>query len=62
MAGAIGLGFYEGWFHIGSDSDGGKDRVTLTVDEEKFKEDKKKAQEKVHDLGHQEKGRAPSEK
>lgn len=62
VACVIGLGFYLDWFHIGSDSVSGKDRITFTVDEEKIKEDKKKAQEKVHDLGHQEKDKAPAEK
>lgn len=30
--GAIGLGFYLGWFHIGSDRVGSKTLVTLTID------------------------------
>ena len=64
VAGVIGLGFYMGWFHLGSDRGGGEDRITLTVDEEKFKEDKKAAAEKVHNLGHKEKDKAgtPAEK
>jgi hypothetical protein len=62
VAFAIGLGFYLKWFRIGSDSGGGKDSVTLTVDEDKFKEDKKRAAEKVHDLAHQEKAKTPGEK
>ena len=48
-----GLGFYLGWFNIGLDRDNGKDHITLTVDGDKFKEDEKKAKEKVRDLGHQ---------
>lgn len=49
----VGLGFYLGWFNIGLDRDSGKGHVTLTVDEDKFKEDGKKAKEKIHDLSHQ---------
>src|SRR4051812_22245006 len=47
----VGVGYYLGWFQIGSDRTGGRDRITLTVDEDKFKADEKKAHEKVHDLG-----------
>jgi len=36
----VGLAFYMGWFN-------------LSVDKEKFKEDKNKAVEKAKDLGHQ---------
>jgi hypothetical protein len=59
-----GLGFYLGWFNIGSDRSDGKDHITLTLDKEKFKEDEKKAEEKVHDLSHQAKdaAAAPTEK
>lgn len=52
-AGAVGLGFWLGWFHVGSDRIDGKDRITLTVDEHRIQEDKKKAQDKVQGLGHQ---------
>jgi hypothetical protein len=47
----VGLGYFLGWFHIGSDRTDGKDHVTFTLDEDKFKADEKKAKEKVHDLG-----------
>jgi hypothetical protein len=51
-AGVVGLGFYRGWFSIGSERDDGKPRVTLSVDPEKFQEDRKKAEEKIQHLGH----------
>ena len=47
------LGFYLGWFRIGSDSGGdGKTHVTLTVDQNKIKADENKALEKVQSIGH----------
>jgi hypothetical protein len=49
------LGFYLGWFRVGSDSGGdGKTHITLTVDQNKIKADENKALEKVHGVGHQE--------
>jgi hypothetical protein len=45
-----GLGYYREWFHIGSDRTNGNDRITFTVDEEKIKEDEKKAKDKADDL------------
>lgn len=51
VAGAVGLSFYQGWFHIGSDKADGKSNVTLSVDTDKFQEDRKTAQEKVQDVG-----------
>jgi hypothetical protein len=51
VAAGVGLGFYQGWFHLGSDNADGKSNVTLTVDTEKFQEDRKSAQEKAQDVG-----------
>jgi hypothetical protein len=51
--GVVGLGFYLGWFHIGSDSADGKSNVTLSVDGDKFREDRKTAAGNVQDLGRQ---------
>jgi hypothetical protein len=45
--GIVGLGFYQGWFHIESDKAEGKSNVTLSVDKGKFQEDRIKAEEKV---------------
>jgi hypothetical protein len=63
-AGAVGLGFYLGWFRVGSDSADGKSNVTLSVDTDKFQEDGKKAVANVQDLGRQIKDKVagPSEK
>lgn len=49
--GAVGLGFYQGWFQIGSDNTDGKSNVKLSVDTDKFQEDRKTAVAKVKDLG-----------
>lgn len=51
--GVVALGFYLGWFHIGSDSADGKSNVTLSVDGDKFREDRKTAAGNVQDLGRQ---------
>jgi len=49
------LGFYLGWFRVGSDSGGdGKTHITLTVDQNKIKADENKALEKVQSVGHKE--------
>ena len=51
---AVGVtGYYLGWFGVGSERTDGKDRVTFTVDEDKIKQDEKKAKEKLQDLGRQ---------
>jgi hypothetical protein len=61
---AVGLGFYLGWFHIGSRSTDGKSKVTFSVDTEKFQEDKKTAEEKIQHLGQRAKDKdgGPKEK
>jgi hypothetical protein len=46
-----GLGYYLGWFNFGSDRTHGTDNFTLTVHENKIKEDEEKAKEKLHNLG-----------
>jgi len=61
-AGVVGLGFYLGWFHMGWDRAADKDHVTVTVDEKKIQEDKKKAEEKAHELEHQVKDKAEPQK
>lgn len=59
----VGLGFYLGWFHFTSDRGDDKDHATVTVDEEKIREDKKKAEEKLQELEHKkDKATAPAEK
>jgi hypothetical protein len=58
LACVIGLGFYRGWFHIGSDRNDNQDHLTITVDEARIKDDSKKAQQKVQDLRNSEKDKA----
>jgi hypothetical protein len=49
----VGLGFYQGWFHLSTDSTADhKPNVTFTVDEDKIEQDKKTAKEKMQDFGH----------
>jgi len=52
VAGVGGLGFYLGWWNIGSNSVDNKANITLTVDKDKIQQDEKKAMDKVKDLGH----------
>lgn len=51
--GVVGLGFYLGWFHIGSNTTDGKSNVTLSVDTNKIEKDKTTAVTKVQDVEHQ---------
>ncbi|MFN4261311.1 MAG: hypothetical protein ACK4RK_18660 [Gemmataceae bacterium] len=64
VAGVVGLGFYRGWFSFTSDSSDAKSNVTLTVDQDKFREDREAATESVQDLGRQAKNKVagPGEK
>lgn len=63
VACGVALGFYRGWFHIGSDNVDGKSNITLSVDQNKIQEDGKAAQEKVQDLGQpKHKTEGPTEK
>ena len=63
-AGVVCLGFYQGWFSFSSETADKKTNITITVDQDKIKEDKEKAQEKVQDLGHKVKDKVstPSDK
>ena len=48
------LGYYQGWFHVGSDHIGdNKLEFNVTVDKDKFREDTEKAKQKVTDLKNQ---------
>jgi uncharacterized protein (UPF0333 family) len=47
------LGFYMGWFHFSSGSDGNSAHVTVSMDKDQIQEDKDKAVDKVQDLGQQ---------
>jgi hypothetical protein len=64
VIGVLALGFYERWFHIGSQSAAGESNVTFTVDKDKIREDEKNMVKKVQGLGHHVKDEAagPTEK
>jgi len=47
------LGFYMGWFHFSSGSDGSSAHVTVSMDKGQIQKDKDKAVDKVQDLGQQ---------
>jgi flagellar basal body-associated protein FliL len=53
VAVVAGLGFYMGWFHFSSGSDGNSAHVTVSMDKGQIQEDKDKAVDKVQDLGEQ---------
>ena len=48
-----GLGFYMGWFHFSSGSDGKNAHVTVSVDKDQIQRDKDRAVDEVRDLGQQ---------
>jgi hypothetical protein len=64
VAGVLGLGLYQKWFQVASDSDGGKGHITVTVDKDKIRADEKAAVQKVQDVGRRAVGggAAPAEK
>lgn len=47
----VGLGFYQGWFHLSTDSVNQKPSATITVDKEKILKDEQSVKEAVHDFG-----------
>ena len=53
VAVVVGLGFYMGWFHFSSGSDGSSAHVTVSMDKGQIEKDKDKAVDKVQDLGQQ---------
>jgi Na+/H+ antiporter NhaB len=61
----IGVGFYQKWFQVSTDKgEDQKTHITVTVDQEKFKEDEKAAEKQVRALAGKvkEKTAAPVEK
>ena len=46
------IGFFRGWFHADSQNAIRHDTVTLTVDKDKFAQDKATAEQHLHDLEH----------
>jgi hypothetical protein len=57
VAGVVGLGFYLSWFQLSTDSEGQKTNITITVDQDKIREDEAKAKEKVQEAGQKVKDR-----
>ena len=53
VAVVVGLGFYMGWFHFSSGSDGNSAHITVSMDKGQIQKDKDKAVDKVQDLGQQ---------
>ena len=46
------IGYYRGWFHAESHDANGERSVKVTVDKDKFNQDKAGVQQQVQDLGH----------
>jgi hypothetical protein len=51
VAGVVGLGFYLGWFHLSTSSTAQKTNITITIDQDKIREDEEKTKEKVQQAG-----------
>ncbi len=49
--GIAGLGFYRGWFSVGSESGDGKSDITFSVDKERMQKDEKTVVTGVQKLG-----------
>jgi hypothetical protein len=47
-----GFGYYRGWFVFGTSHEGDKTNINISVDKEKIRDDEKKAEDKVRNLGH----------
>ena len=56
----VAIGFYRGWFTVAvqENEQTHKTDATLTVDKEKFREDKEKAKEKLKEMGQKGKDKA----
>lgn len=48
----LALGFHQGWFRLARETGDAKVNVTLTVDQDKIKDDTHKAEQRLQDLGH----------
>jgi hypothetical protein len=46
----VGVGFYQGWFHVATAGTDGNPGATITVDQDKIKADAEAAKEKAKDL------------
>ena len=47
----VGVGFYQKWFSVATTNADGNPSITFSADPAKIQDDKKAAQEKLHDLG-----------
>jgi hypothetical protein len=47
----VGLGFYQGWFAFSTGGSDEKPNATITIDKDKFRQDEKKAEEKIKEAG-----------
>jgi hypothetical protein len=52
LVGIAGVGFYQGWFRLSTNSTDQRPSATITVDKDKFHADEEKAEEKMQGLGH----------
>ena len=51
VAGIVGLGFYQGWFHFSTNSADHKSSATITVDQDKIHADEQKAKDEMQAFG-----------
>jgi preprotein translocase subunit SecF len=51
VACAVALGFFRGWFHVGTEGSDHQADVTISVDRDKIRVDEEKVKKSVHDLG-----------
>ena len=51
VVGAVGFGFYRGWFQLSTDTTAGKSNATITVDKDKIQADQDKLKKEVQDVG-----------
>ena len=52
VVGVAGVGFYQGWFHLSTNSTDQRPNATITVDKDKFHADEEKAKEEMQGLGY----------
>ena len=51
LAGIVGLGFYQGWFHFSTNSTNQGSSATITVDQDKIHADEQKAKDEMRAFG-----------
>jgi preprotein translocase subunit SecF len=51
LVGIAGLGFYQGWFHLSTNSTDQKSSTTITVDKDKIQKDEQTVKDKVQGIG-----------